>query len=51
MEEKDLIDNLQKLPREEQSPILGSWKNVYLLVMIVLIAVIAGLWILTKTFR
>jgi len=35
---------------EERSPILGSWRNVYLLVVIVLIAVIAGLWIFTKTF-
>jgi len=35
---------------EEPSPILGSWRNVYLLVIIVLIAVITGLWFFTKTF-
>lgn len=35
---------------EEKSPILGSWRNVYLLVIAVLVAVIAALGILTKTY-
>lgn len=35
---------------EERSPILGSWRNVYLIVVIVLAAVITGLWLFTKTF-
>jgi len=54
MEKHDVVDDFRdELPHqvEEKSPILGSWRNVYLLVVLVLVLVIAGLWLLTKTFR
>lgn len=35
---------------EEKSPILGSWRNVYLLVIAVLVLVIVALGVLTKTY-
>jgi hypothetical protein len=36
---------------EEKSPILGSWRNVYALVVIVLVAVIVGLYFFTENFK
>lgn len=36
---------------EEKSPILGSWRNVYLLVVVVLIAVITGLYFFTEYYK
>ena len=39
------------MKEEEQPPILGSWRNVYLLVVGVLIAVIIGLYFFTETFK
>ena len=35
---------------EEKSPILGSWKNVYWLLVIVLVAVIIGLLVITNKY-
>lgn len=36
---------------EEKSPILGRWRNVYALVVIVLVAVIVGLYFFTENFK
>jgi hypothetical protein len=36
--------------REEKPPILGTWKNLYALVIGVLIALIVVFYFLTKTF-
>jgi hypothetical protein len=36
--------------KDERSPILGSWRNVYLLVAGVLVLVILGLLWLTKAY-
>jgi hypothetical protein len=40
---------MNKLP-EERPPFLGSWANVYTLVIVVLVLVIAGLYCFTKYF-
>lgn len=36
---------------DEASPILGSWRRVYLLVIGVLAAVIAALYVFTKIYQ
>lgn len=36
---------------EEKSPILGTWRNVYVLVVAVLVAVIIGLYMFTEYFK
>ncbi|MCD6068223.1 MAG: hypothetical protein K0S33_3049 [Bacteroidetes bacterium] len=36
---------------EERSPLLGSWRNVYLLVAGVLVLVITGLYFFTEYFN
>jgi hypothetical protein len=36
---------------EEKSPILGSWRNVYALVIGVLVAIIVVLYIFTKYYQ
>jgi hypothetical protein len=38
-------------PEEEKSPILGSWKNVYALVIGILISVIVFLYIFTQHYK
>ncbi|HTN47589.1 MAG TPA: hypothetical protein VL098_14660 [Flavipsychrobacter sp.] len=38
-------------PIEEPSPILGSWRNVYLLVAITLVVVILLLYLFTLYFQ
>jgi hypothetical protein len=35
----------------EKSPILGSWKNVYLLMVFVLVGVAIGLYYFTEYFK
>lgn len=35
---------------EEPSPIMGSWRNVYLLVIVTLVVVIGLLYLFTKYF-
>lgn len=41
----------QKQHQEEPSPILGSWKNVYLMLVSVLITIILLLYWFTKHFE
>lgn len=36
---------------EEKSPILGSWRNVYILVVIVLVLVISALYLFTQYYK
>jgi hypothetical protein len=36
--------------REEKPPILGTWKNLYALVIITLIVLIVVFYFITKTF-
>jgi hypothetical protein len=40
-----------KKQEEEKSPILKSWRNVYALVISVLIAVIISLYIFTQYYK
>ncbi|MES2567201.1 MAG: hypothetical protein V4565_10065 [Bacteroidota bacterium] len=40
-----------KTEEEEKSPILGSWTNVYALVIGVLVVVIISLYIFTQHFK
>lgn len=35
----------------EKSPILGSWKNVYLLMVFVLVSIAIGLYYFTEYFK
>jgi len=37
--------------KEENPPVLGSWKNWYLLLIVVLIVVIVFLYLLTNYFK
>lgn len=41
---------MNKLPGSERPPFLGTWTNVYALVIGVLILVITGLYFFTKNF-
>jgi hypothetical protein len=36
---------------EEKSPILKSWRNVYALVIVVLVAVIVSLYFFTQQYK
>ncbi len=42
---------MTRQPESEKAPFLGSWKRIYTVVLIYLVAVIAALMAFTASFR